>query len=177
VSRPIAVLIGPPGAGKTTVGRLLAQQLGVDFRDTDADIEVVARKPIGDIFIQDGEPAFRVLERAAVTAALREHAGVLGLGAGAVLDPGTRTLLAGHTVVYLETGFAVALQRTGMDRPRPLLLGNPRARLRQLLEERLPIYEELAVITVRTDDYAPEEIVDEVAAGLAAAPGGRGPQP
>jgi len=164
------VLIGPPGAGKTTVGGILARQLGLGFRDTDADIEAVAGKPVGDIFIQDGEPAFRALEREAVAAALGEHSGVLGLGAGAVLDPGTRDLLAGHNVVYLETGFTVAFHRTGLDRPRPLLLGNPRARLKQLLDERLPIYQRLATITVRTDDYAPDEIADEIAGKLTGQP-------
>ena len=170
IGPPAAVLIGPPGAGKTTVGRLLARQLGVAFRDTDTDIEAAAGKPVGDIFIQDGEPAFRSLEREAVAAALREHSGVLGLGAGAVLDRGTQELLAGHIVVYLETGFTVAFHRTGLDRPRPLLLGNPRARLKQLLDERLPIYEGLAVITMRTDDCAPEEIAEQIAGKLTGPP-------
>lgn len=174
---PVAVLIGPPGAGKTTVGRLLAQRLSVGFRDTDADIEAIAGKPVGDIFIEDGEPVFRALERDAVAAALREHPGVLGVGGGAVLDPATRDLLSGHPVVYLETGFTVALNRAGMDRPRPLLLGNPRARLRQLLDERLPIYEGLAVITVRTDSYAPEELAGEIATKLPAVPRRNGPIP
>lgn len=174
---PVAVLIGPPGAGKTTVGRLLAERFSAGFRDTDADIEAIAGKPVGDIFIEDGEPVFRALEREAVAAALREHPGVLGVGGGAVLDPGTRELLSGHPVVYLETGFTVALHRTGMDRPRPLLLGNPRARLRQLLDERLPIYERLALITVRTDSYAPEELVDEIASKLRAVSTRNGPIP
>jgi shikimate kinase len=174
VSRPLAVLIGPPGAGKTTVGRLLAGLLGVGFRDTDADIEAVADKPVGDIFTEDGEAAFRALERDAVAAALRGHPGVLGLGAGAVLGHSTQNLLGGHTVVYLETGLAVALRRTGMDRPRPLLLGGPRSRLRQLLQDRLPIYEGLAVLTVLTDGCTPGEIADEIAAKLATTPNGRG---
>jgi 3-phosphoshikimate 1-carboxyvinyltransferase len=177
VSRPLAVLIGPPGAGKTTVGQLLASLLAVGFRDTDADIAAAAGKPVGDIFSEGGEPAFRALERDAVAAALREHPGVLGLGAGAVLDPGTQNLLSRQTVVYLETGFAVALRRTGMDRPRPPLLGNRRARLRQLLQERLPIYERLAVITVPTDGSGPEEIADEIAGKLATTPNGRGLPP
>jgi shikimate kinase len=166
VSRPLAVLIGPPGAGKTTVGRLLAGLLGVGFRDTDADIKAVAGKPVCDILTEDGEAAFRALEHDAVATALREHPGVLGLGGGAILGRSTQNLLGGHTVVYLETGLAVALRRTEMDRPRPLLLGAPRSRLRQLLRERLPIYEELAVITVRTDGCTPGEIADKIASEL-----------
>ncbi len=169
MTRPLAVLIGPPGAGKSSVGPLLADRLGVTFRDTDADVEHVAGKPVGDIFVADGEPAFRALERDAVALALREHDGVLALGAGAVLDPRTQNLLGGHTVIYLEAGFAIALRRAGMDKPRPLLLGNPRARLKQLLTERLPIYERLATLTVPTDDYAPEEVADEAAGKITAA--------
>ena len=171
---PSAVLTGPPGAGKSSVGPLLSQLLGVAFRDTDDDIEATAGKPVSDIFIQDGEPAFRKLEREAVAAALREHRGVLSLGAGAVLDPGTQDLLATQTVVYLETEFDTAARRIGMDRPRPLLIGNPRARLRQLFEERLPIYQRLATITVPTDDYDPAEIADEIAEKLAGGRGGGG---
>ena len=163
---PLAVLTGPPGAGKSSVGPLLSQILGVTFRDTDDDIEAAVGKPVSDIFVQDGEPAFRKLEREAVAAALREHRGVLSLGAGAVLDPGTQDLLAAHTVVYLETPFETAAHRVGMDRPRPLLIGNPRARLRQLFEERLPIYQRLATITVPADDYDPAEIADEIAGKL-----------
>jgi shikimate kinase len=167
MSGPVAVLTGPPGAGKSSVGPLLSQLLGVTFRDTDADAEATAGKPVSDIFVQDGEPAFRKLEREAVAAALREHRGVLSLGAGAVLDPGTQDLLAPHPVVYLETQFETAARRVGMDRPRPLLIGNPRARLRQLFEERLPIYRRLATIAVATDDYDPAEIAEEIAGRLA----------
>src|ERR1700736_5474069 len=139
-----AILIGPPGAGKSTVGPLLAALLGVAFLDTDSVIEAAAGKPVGDIFIQDGEAAFRALERTAVAEAVEGYQGVLALGGGAVLDPGTQRLLAGQRVVYLQTGFAVAARRTGLDAPRPLLLGNPRARMKALLEERVPVYEGLA---------------------------------
>jgi shikimate kinase len=168
---PAAVLIGPPGAGKSTVGRLLADRLGVGFLDTDDRVEAVAGKPVGDIFIEDGEPAFRALEREAVARAIAAcsgelRGGVIGLGGGAVLDPGTQQLLAGLPVVYLATGFAAAAKRVGMDRPRPLLAGNPRAMLRRLLEQRLPVYEKLASITVSTDDRAPEEVAAEIAAQI-----------
>ncbi len=161
---PAVILIGPPGAGKSTVGPLLGALLGIGFADTDDRIEAVAGKPVGDIFIEDGEATFRALERAAVASALADHQGVLGLGGGAVMDPGTRVLLAGQPVVYLETGFTEAAKRVGLDKPRPLLLGNPRAQLRALLEQRLPVYAELACITVSTDGRAPEEIAADIAA-------------
>ncbi len=164
-------MIGPPGAGKTTVGALVAALLGLDFVDADVVIEEAAGKPVGDIFVQDGEEAFRALERATAARLIGGHPGVLALGGGAILDPGTRDLLAGQRVVYLETGFASAVRRTGLDAPRPLLLGNPRARMKTLLEERLPVYASLAWITVPTDDREPEEIAEEIAARLA--PGAR----
>jgi shikimate kinase len=169
MSGPAAILIGPPGAGKSTVGPLLAGLLRVTFLDTDSEIEAAAGKPVGDIFIDDGEAAFRVLERETVARAVAGHPGVLGLGGGAVLDPGTRQLLAGQPVVYLETGFAAAARRVGLDRARPLLLGNPRAQLKALLEQRLPIYAELAWIIVSTDSRSPAEVADEALRLIASA--------
>ena len=168
MTSPVAVLIGPPGAGKSTVGPLLAALLGAPFAETDALVEEVAGKPVSDIFVSDGEPVFRELERNAVAQALAADPGVVALGGGAVMDPGTRQLLAGHRVVYLRTGFTAAVRRVGLDSPRPLLLRNPRARLRELLEERLPVYEALARITVDTDDRDPQEIADEIAATVTA---------
>jgi shikimate kinase len=162
------ILIGPPGAGKSTVGRLLAPLLGAEFLDTDSAVEEVAGRPVSDIFISDGEATFRELERTAVAHTVASHPGILALGGGAVMDPGTRQLLVGQRVVYLETGFAAAAHRTGLDAPRPLLLGNPRARMRELLAERLPVYQSLAWITVTTDDRAPQEIADEIAAAVTA---------
>jgi shikimate kinase len=169
-SAPVAVLIGPPGAGKTTVGGLLAQLLDVSYVDTDASVEAVAGKPVSDIFVEDGEPTFRQLEREAVAWAMASPGGpgagnVVGLGGGAVLDDSTQALLAGHRVVYLETGFTELAKRVGLGRPRPLLIGiNPRAQLKTLLEQRAPLYAGLAQITVTTDGREPAEIAAEVAA-------------
>jgi shikimate kinase len=168
MTSPVAVLIGPPGAGKSTVGPLLAALLGAEFAETDAMVETTAGKPVSDIFITDGEPVFRDLERTAVAAALSQRSGIVALGGGAVMDPQTRQRLAGHRVVYLQTGFAAAAHRVGLDSPRPLLIGNPRGRMRELLAERLPVYEELARITVVTDDRDPQAIADEIAAAVTA---------
>jgi shikimate kinase len=162
------VLIGPPGAGKSTIGRLLAERLGTGFRDTDADVEAVAGKPVSDIFVDDGEERFRELETAAVREAVGEHDGVLALGGGAVLNEATQELLAGHSVVYLQVGLSDAVQRVGLAQARPLLVLNPRSRLKKLMEERRPVYERLASIVVATDGRAPEEIVDEIVKGLPA---------
>ena len=167
---PAAILIGPPGAGKTTVGTLLAAKLGVGFTDTDAEVEAAAGKPVSDIFVVDGEPAFRELERAAVARALDSGTGVIAIGGGAVLDPRTQDRLAGQPVVYLETGFAAAARRVGLGQARPLLIGNPRATLKILLDQRLPTYQRLATITVSTDDREPEDIAAELAGLLAGPP-------
>ncbi len=165
------VLIGPPAAGKTSVGALLAGELGVPFADTDDLVAAAAGKPVGDIFVDDGEQVFRDLERGAVARgldAVGPEGGVLALGSGAVLDPDVRRMLAGHVIVYLETGFATVARRTGMDRPRVVIPGNPRGRLRTMLEERRPVYAELAAITVPTDDVAPEEVAADLAKRLRA---------
>lgn len=163
---PRAVLVGPPGAGKTTVGELLAERLGVAFRDVDADIEAAAGKPISEIFIDEGEEHFRALERAAIAAVLGEFDGVLALGGGAVLAEETRKRLAGHTVVYLSVEFADAVSRVGLGAGRPLLAMNPRATLKYLLDQRRPLYEEVASVTVVTDGRTPEEIAEELAGWL-----------
>lgn len=165
---PAAILIGPPGAGKSTIGPLLADLLGTGFLDTDTIVEQMAGKPVGDIFVSDGEATFRELERTAVGQGIAGHPGVLALGGGSVMHPATQRLLAGQRVVYLATGFAAATQRVGLASARPLLLGNPRARMRELLAQRLPVYESLAWLTVITDDREPQEIADEIAATVSA---------
>jgi shikimate kinase len=176
-SGAVVVLIGPPSAGKSSVGALLAAELGVPFADTDDLVAAAAGKPVGDIFVDDGEPVFRELERAAVERGLEAAApagasspggGVLALGSGAVLDPDVRRMITGRPVVYLETDFAAVAKRTGMDRPRVVIPGNPRGMLRAMLEERRPVYAELATITILTDDMAPEEVAADLAKRLRA---------
>jgi shikimate kinase len=176
VGGPVAILIGPPGAGKTTAGELAAGLLGTPFSDSDRAVEEMAGKPVSDIFLTDGEEAFRALERSAAARLITSAPGVLALGSGAVLDPGTRELLAGRPVIYLEAGFATVVRRSGLDGPRPPVPGNPRGRLRQLLEDRHPLYAGLARRTVRTDDREPGEVAREVAAGITEL-GGAGGRP
>jgi shikimate kinase len=163
---PRVVLIGPPGAGKTTVGRLLARSQGVAFRDTDADIESVAKLRVADIFFELGEDHFRLLEKSAVRQALADHEGVLALGGGAILDDDTRTLLHDHLVVFLDVGLADAAKRVGFNRDRPLLLGSPRAQLNALMEARRPMYTEVATLVVTTDAKTPDAIAREIAVAL-----------
>ena len=160
---PVAVLVGPMGAGKTTIGRAVAAELGVPFGDTDAIIEDRAGKPIPEIFVDDGEAAFRALERTVVAEALETFGGVLALGGGAILDEGTRKLLHPHTVVFLSVELTDALKRVGLGAGRPLLAINPRATLKFLLDERRPLYTEVATHTVTTDGRSPAEIAPEVA--------------
>ncbi|MFD0145054.1 MULTISPECIES: shikimate kinase [unclassified Streptomyces] len=160
--RPLVVLVGPMGSGKSTVGALLAERLGVPYRDTDADIVAAQGREISDIFVDEGEPRFRELERQAVATAVAEHAGVLALGGGAVLDADTRTLLAGLPVAYLSMDVEEAVRRVGLGVARPLLAVNPRRQWRELMEARRPLYTEVARVVVATDDRTPEEVAQAV---------------
>jgi len=162
----LVVLVGPMGAGKSTVAALLAAAYGVTVRDTDADVEAAEGRSISDIFVDSGEQHFRALERAAVAEALATHDGVLALGGGAVLDESTRALLGDHRVVFLRVGLADAVKRVGLGSSRPLLLGNVRGRIKALLDERTPIYEAVADLVVDTDQRSPQDVADEIRKAL-----------
>ena len=166
---PRVVLVGPMGAGKTTVAGLLAERWSLEMLDTDRVVEQAAGKEIGEIFVDEGEDHFRALERAAVREALESHDGVLALGGGAVLDPETRAALRGHRVVFLSVGLSDAVKRVGLGVGRPLLLGNVRARIKALLDERRPVYTEVATITIDTDGRDAEDVAAEVAAAVESA--------
>ncbi|GBQ03114.1 shikimate kinase [Streptomyces spongiicola] len=159
---PRVVLIGPMGVGKSTVGALLAERLGTGYRDTDADIVAAEGREISDIFVEDGEPRFRELERAAVRAAVAEHTGVLALGGGAILDRGTRELLSGLPVAYLSMDVEEAVRRVGLNTARPLLAVNPRRQWRELMDARRHLYTEAARVVVATDGRTPGEVAQAV---------------
>ncbi len=164
--RPVVVLVGAPGAGKTVVGSVLAARLGVSFRDTDADVVAMDGRPVADIFISDGESVFRELECAAVATALRDHDGVLALGGGAILNPATRALLADIPTVWLQVSAAISSGRVGMGVSRPGLLGNVRGQMVLLMRQREPLYEQVSDAVVGTDDRTPEQVADAVIAAL-----------
>ncbi len=171
MSAPRIVLVGPPASGKTTIGAALAAALGAGFRDTDRDIETAAGMSVADLFVTSGEPHFRALEEQAVARALGDHDGVLALGGGAVTSAATRERLVaygrgGGTVVWLDVDLPSAAKRVGLSRDRPLLAVNPRAMLRHMLEERAPLYGEVATVTVATGSRTPEDVVAEVLAAL-----------
>ena len=161
---PVLVLVGPPAAGKSTVGRLVADRLGVPFTDTDDLVVQRAGKPVSEVFVDDGEEAFRELEAAAVADALATAGGVLALGGGAVLAAGTRARLAGHPVVFLSAEVPAAASRVGLNRDRPVIALNPRATLKVLLEERMPLYREVATDVVATDGRTVRAVADDVLA-------------
>ena len=172
--RPILFLVGPPASGKTTVGTGVAELLGVPFRDTDSDVEEVAGTTVADLFVEYGEPHFRALEEQAVAHALATHEGVLALGGGAVTSPATRELLVAHgrdggPVVWLDVDLHSAARRVGLSRDRPILGVNPRAMLRTMLEQRAPLYGEVATSRVGTAGREPGDVIAEVAALVTAA--------
>lgn len=170
---PRFVLIGPPGAGKSTVGAMLARRLKISFVDTDKEIATRAGKSISDIFVDDGESAFREVEKAVVSEELQKDVGVLALGGGAILDAQTQQEIefvkaVGSQVVFLDVSIASAAPRIGFNRNRPLLLGNPRAQWLSLMQARRATYESLANLVVDTSDQQAEHSVEVIISTLAA---------
>lgn len=160
------VIVGAPGAGKSTVGRRLARRWGVPFHDSDQMVEAQAGKSVADIFVDEGEAAFRAQERDVIAVALSDLEGVLALGGGAVLDSSTRARLADAPCVWLRVGVGEAARRVGLNTSRPLLLGNVRGTLMALLDERTPLYEEVATWSVETDGLSADEVTEAVAAAV-----------
>lgn len=157
------IFIGPPGAGKSSIGKALAKKLQMEFIDTDQEVEKIAGKTISEIFLEDGESVFRNIERDAVLAAIGKQDHVISLGGGAVLDSQTQNALrALPHVVFLDVSISNAAPRVGFNRERPLLLGNPRQQWILLMEKRRPIYESLAKITINTDNRKVNEVACEL---------------
>jgi shikimate kinase len=162
------VLIGPPGARVSETARALAERLGATVRDTDQEIESRVGKPVSDIFLEDGEESFREMEREVAVAALDDNSKmIVALGSGAVLDEAVRERLAGRTVVYLAADFKTVVKHAGLDQPRVVLPGNPRGRLRAMLEERARTYESLATVTVQSEDASgPDDLAEQIERAL-----------
>jgi len=156
------VLVGVPGAGKTTVGRLLGQALERPFFDSDFEIERLAGKTVSEIFTQDGEQTFRDLEATVIADLLKGDGKVLSLGGGALLNQDTRRLVANSQTIWLVANLAKAVSRVGLNRNRPLLLGNVRGQLADLMQAREPLYREVAKHQVETSELTPDEVVAEI---------------
>jgi shikimate kinase len=158
------LLIGPPGAGKSTVGVALAKELRMQFVDTDQLIEKETGKSITDIFVVDGEPHFRALEVEALKSVLTLEIAVISLGGGAPISEEAQRVIKNSNshVVFLDVSLATAAPRVGFNRDRPLLMGNPRAQWQALSDERRPIYELLADECIKVDDMSVVQIVTEI---------------
>jgi shikimate kinase len=156
---PRVVLIGPPGAGKSSVGKSLARLLEEEFVDTDVVIATRENKSISEIFVDQGEPYFRKVEEEVLLDQLQNHSGILSLGGGAPLSTTAQSAIrqSGSTVVFLDVSLSAAAPRVGFNRDRPLLLGNPRAQWQELMNVRRPVYESLAQHQVVTDKLTPTQ--------------------
>jgi len=164
------VLIGPPGAGKSSIGKALAKELNLNFIDSDSEIEKISHKKISEIFIEDGEPAFRLLEVDVVRRVLADFDGVISLGGGAPINPEIQEVLqdANYPVVFIDVSIAQAAIRIGFNKDRPLLLVNPRQQWISLMNDRRPIYEKLASQTISSDNQKPHEVAKQISDKLKA---------
>jgi shikimate kinase len=160
------ILIGPPGAGKSTIGNSLAKKMKVSFLDSDALIEKKLGKRIADIFVDEGEPYFRTQELVVLKEVLESDAGVISLGGGAPISQDAQDILqaSGATLIFLDISLGKAAARVGFNRDRPLLLGNPRAQWTELMNKRRPIYEKLAKAVISVDDRSINEICSDILA-------------
>ena len=158
------ILIGPPGAGKSTIGQSLAKKMRVKFADTDALIEAKLEKKISDIFVDLGEPYFRTQELLILAEVLESDCGVISLGGGAPISEAAQNLLrkSGETIIFLDISLGKAAARVGFNRDRPLLLGNPRAQWTELMNSRRPVYESLATAVISVDDRSVNEICADI---------------
>ena len=154
------VLIGPPGAGKSSIGRSLSKEMDVPFIDSDSEIEKIAQKKISEIFVDDGEQAFRKIEVEVVSNLLRNFSGVIALGGGAPMNAEIQIKLekSDFPVIFIDVSISQAANRVGFNKDRPLLLINPRQQWMNLMSERRPIYERLATDTVSSDNNKPAEV-------------------
>lgn len=166
---PRLILIGPMGSGKTTVGTLLAAHLGLTFRDTDQIIEAETSKTISEIFLDEGEDKFRVLEKAVLRNELLADDTILALGGGAPLSIDARSALRAIAtpVIYFDISLASVAPRIGFNRDRPLLLNNPRGQWETLMKERRPIYESIADVVIDVNSKTENEVLQEILAVIA----------
>lgn len=159
---PRVVLVGPPGAGKSTIGRRLSRALNVGLVDSDELIEIAEGKSCGEVFSDVGEPRFREIEAEHVAKALHTD-GVVSLGGGAILTESTRQLLANHVVVLVDVSAEEGARRTAGESSRPVLAADdPTEHYRNLIETRRPFYREVANFRARTDGRTPQQVVADI---------------
>jgi shikimate kinase len=161
---PRIILIGPPGSGKTSIGRSLAKAMAIEFADTDTLIETDQGKSVSQIFVDDGEKYFREIETRVCLDALTIPNGVLSLGGGSVLTPAVAEAIrnGNSEVIFLDVSLSVAAPRIGFNRDRPLLLNNPRQQWQRLMDARRPIYESLSTRTIEVGSRTVNQVVKEI---------------